>query len=275
MKSFHAEASVARLLACACFPVLASACPEPVFDADLGVEGVPVESGALAGSFALLAQATDASTLPGLDDEVGGGVTFYLVERTWDGSEYAQTLRVCAVINNVVGGLTTLVTQETALSIPPMIGTARISDATGAVEAIDYMELWAVDGVDADDPLPETPDDPAVIDMEGDGNPGATLFASGFAEGEIYVVNRKVITLGGVIRGPDESFGLVTHKKDGFVLEATNSLLDVDAARTPHPDPKESWWHEVRVAPAGEAASCDDVQRALVDRTLTRLRPFT
>lgn len=64
------------LLACACFPVLATACPEPVFDADLGVEGVPVEAGALAGSFALLAQATDKSTLPGLENEVGGGVTF-------------------------------------------------------------------------------------------------------------------------------------------------------------------------------------------------------
>lgn len=263
------------LLVGACLPWLAVACAEPVFDADLGVEGVPVPAGALAGSFALLAQATDQSTLPGLEDEVGGGVTFYLVERGWDGSAYAESLRVCAVINNVVGGLTTTVSTETALSIPPMTGSVAINDATGAVEAVDYLELWAVDGVDADDPLPETPDDPRVVDMEGDGKPGATLVASGFAEGEIYVVNRKAITLKGVVRGPDESFGLVTHKKDGFVLETTNAILDVDAVRAPHPDPKESWWHELRVAPAGEAASCDDVQRALDDRTLTRLRPFT
>jgi hypothetical protein len=254
------------------------ACAAPVYDSDLGVEGVPVERGALAGAFVLYVQATDKSSVPGLENEVGGGFTLYAVDRSFDDASgaYAQSMRACQVHNFEVAGLTTVVARDTALAIPPIEGGVAIDDATGAVAGVDFLELWAVDEtIGATDPLPEKPGDPGLVDMEGDGKPGATLVASGFSEGEIYVVNRKTITLSGVMRGPDESFGLTTHKKEGFVLEATDPILDVDAARTPHPDPKESWWHELRLAPAGTPASCDDVDAAFADGTLSPLRPFT
>jgi hypothetical protein len=144
------------------------------------------------------------------------------------------------------------------------------------VNALAFVERWALDdSIGNDDPLPEKPEDPGLVDMEGDGKPGATLLASGLANGEIYVNNRKTISLGGVVRGPDESFGLTTHRKEGFVLEATEALLDVDAQREMHPDPKESWWHELRLTPAGEAATCADVNEAFESGTLPRLRPFS
>lgn len=256
-------------------------CPEPIYDADLGVEGVPVDEGALAGGFALLVQASDKANVPGLEDEVGGGFTLYAIERVIDdaaafGGAYAQTMTACQVNNFEVAGLTTIVSRETAESIPPMVaGSVDIDESTGAVNGVAFVERWALDDSISDtDPLPEKPDDAGLIDMEGDGKPGATLVASGLANGEIYVNNRKTISLAGVVRGPDESFGLTTHKKEGFVLEATDPLLDVDAQREMHPDPKESWWHELRLAPPGERASCDDVNAALESGTLSRLRPF-
>jgi hypothetical protein len=252
----------------------ASACPEPIYDADIGVEGVPVDAGALAGAFVLLVQASDKANVPGLEDEVGGGFTLYAVDRTFSsegGFGYLASMVACQVNNFEVAGLTTIVSRETAESIPPMIIATDIRDDTGAVNELAFVERWALDdSIGNDDPMPEKPGDAGLVDMEGDGKPGATLVASGLANGEIYVNNRKTISLAGVVRSPDESFGLTTHKKEGFVLEATDPLLDVDAQREMHPDPKESWWHELRIP----SATCDDANEAFTSGTLSRLRPF-
>ena len=263
-----------RLLLAVAFFATATACPAPVYDADIGVEGVPVDEGALAGSFVLLVQASDKANVPGLEDQVGGGFTLYAIDRTipegGDGA-YVQTMTACQVNNFEVAGLTTIVSQETAQSIPPMSGTVDIDEATGAVNAVAFVERWALDdSIGDDDPMPEKPDEPGLIDMEGDGKPGATLVASGLASGEIYVNNRKTISLAGVVRSADQSFGLTTHKKEGFVLEATDPILDVDAQREMHPDPKESWWHELRIA----SPACEDANEAFESGALSRLRPF-
>lgn len=266
---------LAWMCACAC---ACAACPEPIYDAEIGVEGVPVEDGALAGAFALIVQAADEANVPGLGDQVGGGFTLYLVARFPFEGGYEQTLTTCQVRNFEVAGLTTTVSDETAAAIPLMDGTTAIDEATGAVTRVDFLEQWAIDpSIRPDEPLPEKPDEPGVVDMEGDGKPGATLTASGLANGEIYVNNRKTLSLAGVIRSADQSFGLTTHKKEGFVLAATDPILDVDAERHQHPDPKESWWHEVRIAAPGDAAasaSCDDVDAAFADGRITQLRPF-
>ncbi len=239
-------------------------CAEPHYDADLGVEGVPVAPGALAGTFAKVSQAADEDDVPALGQQEGGGQTFALVTRTWDGQAYAETDQVCRVVDFDVAGLHTEVSEQTAHSIPAYDVAFAVVHETGEVASDPYQEVWALTGVGKDGPLPTAPDDPHVIDMDGDGKPGATLTATGLAEGEIYVVSRKTLTLSGVVLGPDEAFGLLTHKKEGNVLDATNPLLKSEASRKPFPDPKESWWHEVRIA---DGAGCDAVD-------VSDLRPF-
>jgi hypothetical protein len=249
-------------------------CAEPVYNDDIGLSGVPTESGALAGAFGLVSTAADLAQLPGLGDQIAGGMTFLLVERAWDGEAYLQTNRVCRVENFDVAGLHTEVSRTTARSIPALDVTIHVDHATGAVSTEKAAELWALQDIGLDDDLPTSADDARVWDMDGDDKLGATITASGLVDGELYFAQRKTISFDGVVRGPDEMLGLVTHKKEAVVLDATSDFLKQNASRHQHPDPKESWWHEVRLAPAGEGADCDDVEAAVDDETLSRLRPF-
>jgi hypothetical protein len=260
------------LLACA-IAAASSACPEPVYDDDIGLSGVPTEPGALAGAFVLAMTAADLGDVPGFGAQYAGGMTFMLVRRTWNGSAYEQTNRVCAVVNFEVAGLATEVSRRTARSIPALGVELSIDHATGAYGAADFFELWALQGLERGAPLPTSADDPRVWDMDADGKVGATLTTSGLLTGELYVAQRKTVSLSGVVRGPDESVGLLVHKKEAVVLDATDELLKQKVERAQHPDPKESWWHEVRIAPAGGGADCGDVEAALADGTLA-LRPF-
>ena len=257
--------------------VSAAGCAQPHYDAVLGVAGVAVPDGALAGAFARVTQAADLAHVPALGDKEGGGQTFSLVVRTWDGAAYRETDQVCSVVNFDVAGLHTEISLATARSVPAFSAPVDVVHETGEVSAR-LQEVWALPGI-GDDPLPTDAGDPRVVDMDSDGHPGATVVASGLASGEVYIAQRKTLTLTGVTRSADESFGLVVHKKEAVILDATSPLLKTSAAREQHPDPKESWWHEIRVGTsdgsAADSSTCDDVDSALHNGSLTDLRPFS
>ena len=90
-------------------------------------------------------------------------------------------------------------------------------------------------------------------------------------DGEVYIAQRKIVESHGVVRGPDQSFGLLHAVKEGIVLAANNNLLLTEAKRVPHPDPKQSWWIELRLA---DDAGCDEVIAAKDDGDLPLKRPF-
>ncbi len=249
----------------------ANACVAPVYDDRLGVAGVPVDEGALAGRFGLASTAADLAHVAILGDQVSGGMTFVLVDRAWDGTAYAQTNTVCRVVNFEVAGLQSTISDETASTVPPFAVAVDVDHAAGAVTTDRFAETWAVQGLGADDALPSAPDDPRFYDMDGDGKPGATMATSGLVTGELYFAQRKTLTFEGVVRGPNEAFGLLTHKKEATVIAATDDLLLTQGEREPHPDPKESWWHEVRLA---DDATCDDLTAAIDDGGFSLLRPF-
>lgn len=249
----------------------ASACVEPVYDDRLGVSGVPTEEGALAGTFGLASTAADLAEVPLLGEQVGGGMTFALVERSWDGAGYLQTNTLCRVINYEVAGLASAVSEQTVATIPPITVAITVDHAAGAVATERFFELWAVQGLSPDDEMPSAPDDARFYDMDGDGNPGATMTTSGLVTGEVYFAQRKALAFEGVVRGPDEAFGLLTHKKEPTVIDATDELLKTQTARAQHPDPKQSWWHEVRLA---DSAGCAELTAAVDDGSWSLLRPF-
>ena len=134
-----------------------------------------------------------------------------------------------------------------------------------------YREFWAVQGLNDDEPLPTDKESAVFYDMDGDTNPGATLTASGLVDGEVYVAQRKTVDQQGVVQGTDSSFGLAQVKKEGTVLGASNDLLLNEAPRTPHPNPKNSWWVEVRI---DDGAGCDGVTAARDSEALPLRRPF-
>ncbi|MBI1948790.1 MAG: hypothetical protein HYS27_24095 [Deltaproteobacteria bacterium] len=255
--------------------IASSACVEPVYDDRLGVAGVPTDEGALAGTFGLASTAADLAEVPLLGEQVGGGMTFALVTRAWDGAGYAQTNTICRVINYDVAGLSSAVSEDTVHTIPQVPVVITIDHASGAVATERFFELWAVRGLSPDEDMPTAPDDARFstyfYDMDGDGNPGATMTTSGLVSGEVYFAQRKGLAFTGVVRGPDESFGLLEHKKEATVIDATDDLLKTQTVRAQHPDPKQSWWHEVRLA---DSAGCADLTAAVDDGTFSLLRPF-
>ena len=266
-------ALVLRNIARAALALAAAGCAEPFYDSDLGVEGVATDTGSLAGTFGLKGNGVDqADTAIGKVDT--GGRSFYLSQRTFNAATqvYDELLTVCAVENFETAGLQTTNNPAAIDAIPPVATTITVDHATGAYVRQTFREYWAVEGLDDDDDLPADPEDDVYYDSDDDGHPGATVFTQGLVpDGEVYIAQRKTVSATGVVRGVDQSFGLLASVKEGTVLAANNNLLLTEADRVPHPDPKESWWMELRL---NDDADCDDVVAARDDDSLPLRRPF-
>ncbi len=89
------------------------------------------------------------------------------------------------------------------------------------------------------DTLPIQPDDPRVIDVEGDGRPGMTIQASilGIFSGEGYAVQRYRYRLDGSVFNPNLIVGLIDWTSEQNILAATHSLFMESFTDATDPDP--------------------------------------
>jgi hypothetical protein len=268
---------VAVAVAAALVPVVVAigGCPAPYYDDNLGLDGVPVDAGSLAGTFGLQSTAVDQADVPIFGKVDTGGITASLVHRTWRGAgepdAYDEVITVCGVENFETAGLLTVVPDATLHAIPQSTAVLHVDHATGAYVRDTYREYWAVRGLDDDKPLPEDKSSDVYYDMDDDGHPGTTIEATGLAEGQVYVAQRKTIDQQGIVRSTDESLGLSHVKKEGVVLDATSDLLKTESQRTPHPDPKQSWFIDVRL---DDDAGCDAVVDAQKSGAIPRKSPI-
>ena len=269
------DTATARTVLLALGVVVASGCPEPYYDDALGLDGVPVDDGSLAGTFGLQSTAVDQADVPVFGKIDTGGITASLVQRTWRGAAepdvYDEVITVCGVENFETAGLLTVVPEETLRAIPQSTAVLHIDHATGAYERDTYREYWAVRDLPDDKPLPEDKSSDVYYDMDDDGHPGTTIEATGLAEGQVYVAQRKTIDQQGIVRGEDQSLGLSHVKKEGVILDATSDLLKTESERTPHPDPKQSWFVDVRL---DDDAGCDAVLAAQKSGAIPRKSPI-
>ncbi|OGQ10572.1 MAG: hypothetical protein A2138_26555 [Deltaproteobacteria bacterium RBG_16_71_12] len=275
-------------LAAACALALApAACPaeQPIYDDDIGVQAIPAPAGSHAGTFALKTRNQTLVHVPVLGDYEGGGDNFRLVTRSWDEAAglYHQESTLCGGYNFEVAGVVTEAPRSTYRAVPPSTAEEVVIDhEAGTYLATGHLQLWALR--ELPDPytttLPTTKEEAAVppwderiYDMDGDDNPAMTLFVSGAVEGEVYAFQRKTVDLDGVILGPDRAVGLAHNTNEALTVAANNPLVDrqSEGSSEPHPDPKRSFFEEVRIA---EGADCDDVIAASEDGTLSELPPF-
>jgi hypothetical protein len=276
---------VSRAAILIAFSSLLGACgPEPVYDDRIDVQAVPTERGALAGTFALQTISNAMVDVPLLGEKEGISLNFRLVTRTWDDAEgfYLQRSLLCGGQHDEVAGIQSTVPESTYRAVPES-KTERIDGdhAEGTYVATGHVQLWAIRDLPDphETPLPETleesetePHKSRIYDMDGDGHPGYTDYATGLVTGEVYGIKRKWVDLDGVTLGPDHIVGLAENRYEGLQLGNNNELLDgKGSSQKPHPDPKENWFEEVRI---DEGADCDDVIAAVEDGTLSRLRPF-
>lgn len=85
----------------------------------------------------------------------------------------------------------------------------------------------------ANEPLPSDPDDPRVVDDDGDGKPGVTVVVH-FGEGstaELYLARREIFAYDMTQDGPDSITGEVTDHSEQLLIGASTDLLRAVDAR--------------------------------------------
>ena len=89
------------------------------------------------------------------------------------------------------------------------------------------------------DPLPESADDPRIVDQDGDGKPGMTVNAAilGIVEGERYIANRIRYRFTGELIDPDTIVGRIEWYSEETTLGASNPILAAAITELPYPDP--------------------------------------
>jgi hypothetical protein len=89
--------------------------------------------------------------------------------------------------------------------------------------------VWDVRGADladpSGDPLPEDASDPAVVDLDGDGLPGATVRVTGLLDGEIYVTQRVWTELEGIFTNAERLEGAIAWGEEQKILGTDNDIL--------------------------------------------------
>jgi hypothetical protein len=260
-----------------------SACEAPVYDEEIGMEAIPAEEGAHAGTFAAKSVSTTVVHIPVLGDREGGGINYRLVTREWDGEAgvYRQQSQLCGGYNFEVAGVTVTLPESSYRAVPASEEEVVTIEHNGGTYAMDdHVQLWAIDLPDPlNDPLPEdaeeaeeAPHKDRIYDMDEDDNVGVTSHISGAVEGEVYGIQRKWIVMEGIILGPDRALGFAENSYESIDLGNNNPLLDTRGGSSePHPDRKESWFEEVRI---DDGSDCDDVMSAEDDGVLSRLRPY-
>ncbi len=279
--------ALAAFFGCAGVALGTAACPadQPFFSSDIGVPAVPIEPGSAAGTFALKTLNVTLVHLPaGLGDQEGGGQNYRLVTRTYDADAdvYHQTSTLCGGFNFEVAGVTTSCPESTYRAVPESKEETVTIDDAGHYTSTGHIQLWGLR--DLPDPftteLPTTKEDAAVtpwderiFDMDGDGNPGITLFVSGLVSGQVYAFQRKTVDLDGITTSSDHMMGLAKNTSEALTIGADNPLVDrqSEGSAEPHPDPKKSYFEEARLP---DGATCDDVMSAEDDGVLSDIRPF-
>jgi len=150
-----------------------------------------------------------------------------------------QRMKMCAEEQSpVVGGLQTFVPAAIPANLPERIVDAfALGRARGdAWLSQELVELWGLnDDIGVDEPLPESPDDPHVVDQDGDGEPGVTLtVGNNFCD--VHIVQRTRYRLSGELVSGHRIEGTLWSEVDKNILSATLPFCAASNQLEPRPD---------------------------------------
>lgn len=104
------------------------------------------------------------------------------------------------------------------------------------------------------DPLPTDPNDPRIWDQDTDGAPGVTVKVMGFAAGDLYIIQKQVSSLRGVLNEDGNLEGNVVDDSEQVTIGSTNPLLNQQIPSRPNPDRSLS---TVRSVKMNDPVDCD------------------
>lgn len=115
----------------------------------------------------------------------------------------------------------------------------------------------------ANEELPSDPDDPRIVDADGDGNPGITVTVK-FSEdsgGDIYLARREIFAYDLIESGLGDGalVGSVTDSSEQLIIGATNELLLTSAQWDQNPDPAKS---PITWTPIAADTDCESLMAA-------------
>ena len=128
---------------------------------------------------------------------------------------------------------------------PPVLNIPMHAEVHGAVLTDDM-----------NDEMPTSADDPRVVDADGDGKPGLSVYVSGIIDGALYVVQRNLTSINGVVFAPDHMEGLMGFAQEQNVLGSDNPLLaDNPPTSSVDPDPDASYFIARRIPASWDCAT--------------------
>ena len=85
---------------------------------------------------------------------------------------------------------------------------------------------WTPTGDPLTEELPQDDTDARLVDADNDGNPGVSLVVTGFVSGSVYIANRNLVTVTGVIVEQDKITGTTMTTADQRIVGASAILLN-------------------------------------------------
>lgn len=190
----------------------------------------------MVGSFALEATFGTISMVPFLGDQAALGRSWGLVDIVQEGDTLVMTERGCRVASE--GSMATI-PDAVPQSIAPRVATLEFLEGASGIRWVRPELATAVGWTPASDTdtLPQTADDPRVIDQDGDGQPGVTVSVSGIASGDVYVVQWQRGWYEGDLGTSGEIVG-ENHGDGGEqkTIGASSMLLEQDVPQRANPD---------------------------------------
>jgi hypothetical protein len=120
-----------------------------------------------------------------------------------------------------------IVPESTPVEVTEIDGGLRVQrPATPTPVGIDLEDP-------AEEPLPQDPSDPRIVDDDGDGKPGITVEVAvgGAPLGEIYLARREIFAYDMATDGPDTVTGTVTDSSEQLLIGASDPVLAATPAQ--------------------------------------------
>jgi len=115
-------------------------------------------------------------------------------------------------------------------AIVPVDTPVEVTEGDGNLQVVRPATPTGI-GIELDDPandvLPTDPDDPRIVDADGDGNPGITssVRVTEDLRGEIYLARREIFAYDLTQVGPDRLEGTITDSSEQLILGASNEVF--------------------------------------------------